>query len=179
MRNIILLLLIVFSICYGCSMVDDNRSCKILFFPTSTGRDNYLIDIDSTGVMAIYKGNRSQEMLPILFDGRKICYDSLQTKDTLEVERIILSNKDMRIIQTLIKSLLEEDEINEFEESWAWDTYGVIILVGNRQYAVIAPHMFGNAIRFLPNEVMRISQDSVFRGLFKYKDNLNFPSSKD
>ncbi len=124
----------------SCILQSSPLECRIMVFNTSSPDDSYIINIANDTLTTSFGIGR--DVISVAFDGKPIVADSLSLKRTLAEKSIELNREQIAQLKRLLESLYEQPEIDEYEQSWEWDGWGIIISYRHKQY-----RMFESPIR--------------------------------
>lgn len=132
--NIFLFLLVMLLL--GCK--SSKRNATIMLFQTTSIQSNYLISINED-TMNLKIGVRNTKSLSKIKRNERPSSASLKLDNIVYSKKVIIDGIVSKLLSDDFDKLLKSPECNEFYPGWSTDTWGVIILVDNKQYVFEYP----------------------------------------
>lgn len=161
--NIKYVYLLICSFLMGCHTSTKHEDYYIICFQTSSVQNCYIVRI-SNDTIRTSVGQRSMAFLRYVYDNNRIPLDSLYLDTIVESKMQIINKDKLTKLYGNLNTMTKEKIINDFYPGGSNDAWGVIIIAGNKQYAVEYP----TSNRAIDNVVRDISDLSPIK-LFERK----------
>ena len=134
MRNIIICVL-VFILC-GCkNNFDDGFLCRYLYFPTSTNKNHFWIEVKEDRTMKVTFGDITWDCHDIIAHGRfpkgRIAWERIKAEDS-----IVIDSLAYRQLEELASEIRKRESVNSYIESISDEGMGTVLFIRDRYYYV-------------------------------------------
>lgn len=149
---------LAFTCCCRKEKLCEGSVYKCFIFPTSSPQNNYLIEVFDSGMIRTSFGIKSDKILPVIFKDEKINpHKFVFLKSVQQKKEKHLTKIDIEKIREYASELRGFDCENFFVQSWANDTWAMILLIGDEQYIFLYSDHKKDCLGNMVNLLMKLS----------------------